>query len=266
MQATALQGVSVAITKNLFLVDKKDRLYLITALEDTTIEMLSLGMRLGVGRNAIRMAPEELLPSVLGVEPGSVTPLALANPAASKVALLLDERLRLVNAFCVHPLINTMSTVMTSTDLETFAKSLGREPCWIDFGARPILDKDNPPDLKYIADATAPSAPKEEKCTNGIQSSATMQKKKASAGTSTKAKTPQKKSTSGSVSEPVVHLSERLIERVLEACGSEILDATKRRTLISDFEMELNAFKNGAYAHGFKAAKGAAIDAIQCGK
>ncbi len=40
---------------------------------------------------------------------GSVTPLAMANPAASSVILLLDERIKSQQAVFVHPLVNTHS-------------------------------------------------------------------------------------------------------------------------------------------------------------
>ena len=51
-----------------------------------------MAKRLGLPKDSLRMAPAELLPEVLGVPLGSATPLALANPSASSVVLLLDAR------------------------------------------------------------------------------------------------------------------------------------------------------------------------------
>src|SRR5262245_51280109 len=78
-QSQALRGkIPGGHTKNLFLKDKKDALYLVVALEDATIELKSLHRRLGAaGRFSFGSA--ELMRATLGVEPGSVTPFAAVN-------------------------------------------------------------------------------------------------------------------------------------------------------------------------------------------
>ncbi|MFX8945974.1 YbaK/EbsC family protein, partial [Acinetobacter baumannii] len=62
-------------SKNLFLQDKKGRLYLVVALADTRVDLKALQKRLGVDRWSF--GKPELLLEVLGVTPGSVTPFAL---------------------------------------------------------------------------------------------------------------------------------------------------------------------------------------------
>ena len=68
------------------------------------------------------MAPADLLPDVLGVPLGSATPLALANPSASGVVLLLDARFQQQQHLWVHPLTNTATTVITPAGLEAFLR------------------------------------------------------------------------------------------------------------------------------------------------
>lgn len=53
---------------------------------------------------------------------GSVTPLAIAQPSAAGVALLLDGKLRGQPRICVHPLDNTATMVLSSEGLEAFVR------------------------------------------------------------------------------------------------------------------------------------------------
>lgn len=67
LQAKHVEHLGDAVSKNLFLKDKKDRLYLITALASTTVDIKKIALRLGVGKSGIRFAPEETLQAVLQV-------------------------------------------------------------------------------------------------------------------------------------------------------------------------------------------------------
>src|SRR5256885_13608272 len=89
-QSRALRGVIPGgHTKNLFLKDKKDALYLVVALEDAVIELKSLHRRLGAtGRFSFGSA--DLLRATLGVEPGAVTPFAAINDVPGRVTVALD--------------------------------------------------------------------------------------------------------------------------------------------------------------------------------
>src|SRR3954463_5360351 len=60
-----------AHTKNLFLKDKKDQLWLISARQDTTIDLKRLHRTIGSDRLSFGNA--ELMAQTLGVTPGSVT-------------------------------------------------------------------------------------------------------------------------------------------------------------------------------------------------
>jgi hypothetical protein len=59
---------------------------------------------------------------LLQVPLGSVTPLALVQPTAEKVVLLLDKSLQGRAALLVHPLTNTASLSLPAQGLETFLR------------------------------------------------------------------------------------------------------------------------------------------------
>ena len=117
--------------KNLFLRNKKEEMWLVVALEDRAIDLKRLGEVLGAGRFSFGSA--ERLKRTLGVEPGSVTPLALINDEAHAVRLVLDRGMADGSAVNAHPLVNTMTTALTSADLLRFFEATGHTPHWLDF-------------------------------------------------------------------------------------------------------------------------------------
>ncbi len=83
-EAKALRGdLPGHHVKNLFLRNKKEEMWLVVALEDRAIDLKRLGEVLGAGRLSFGSA--ERLKRHLGVEPGSVTPLALINDPGGAV-------------------------------------------------------------------------------------------------------------------------------------------------------------------------------------
>jgi len=127
-EARALRGqIAGAHTKNLFLKDKKGALYLVTALEDATIELKSLHRRLGAqGRFSFGSA--ELMREALGIEPGAVSPFAAMNDQAGRVAVVLDRGLMEHAVINCHPLRNTMTTSLARDDLVRFLAATGHPP------------------------------------------------------------------------------------------------------------------------------------------
>jgi Ala-tRNA(Pro) deacylase len=136
-EAQALRGqVPGAHTKNLFLKDKKDALYLVVALEDASIELKSLHRRLGAsGRFSFGSA--ELLRATLGVEPGSVTPFAAINDAAGRVKVVLDAAMMRHELLNYHPLHNTMTTSIARDDLVRFLAATGHPPAIVEVSDAP---------------------------------------------------------------------------------------------------------------------------------
>jgi Ala-tRNA(Pro) deacylase len=127
-QSQALRGsIAGAHTKNLFLRDKKGALVLVTALEDALIELKGLHRLLGAnGRFSFGSAA--LLRETLGVEPGAVTPFAVMNDGGGRVSVVLDSELMRHDRVNAHPLRNTMTTTIASTDLLKFLEATGHPP------------------------------------------------------------------------------------------------------------------------------------------
>jgi Ala-tRNA(Pro) deacylase len=116
--------------KNLFLKDKKDRLWLVTCLDGQQVDLNRLSKLLGAARFSFGRA--ELLREVLGVEPGSVTPLAIVNDADRRVTHVLDTKLLAHELVNCHPLENDATTTLKSADLLRFVRATGHEPVLLD--------------------------------------------------------------------------------------------------------------------------------------
>ena len=130
-------------TKNLFLKDAKDRLWLVVAEAHATVDLKSLPKAIGSARLSFGKA--ELLMEVLGVTPGSVTVLALANDRERRVSVVVDRRLMDYDVVNCHPLTNTATTSLARDDVLRFIRACGHEPCVMsltalatDAGPRPL--------------------------------------------------------------------------------------------------------------------------------
>jgi Ala-tRNA(Pro) deacylase len=123
-------------TKNLFLKDAKDRIWLISALAETTIDLKRLPARVGSAR--LSFGAPALLAEVLGVEPGSVTPFALINDQAHRVTLILDAALLRADPINFHPLTNTGTTQVSIAGFLKFLEVIEVEPMVVEFAAEPF--------------------------------------------------------------------------------------------------------------------------------
>lgn len=112
--------------KNLFLKDKKGALFLITVLHDAEVDLKGLHKILECGR--LSFGKPDLLMEVLGVEPGSVTPLAAINDTQQRATVILDARMMTYDALNVHPLENTATVHLSREDLVRFLRECGHEP------------------------------------------------------------------------------------------------------------------------------------------
>ena len=101
-----------AHTKNLFLKDAKDRLWLISAADRTVIDLKRLPPVIGAAR--LSFGREDLMVETLGVTPGSVTALGLINDVARRVTFVLDYALAKAPIVNFHPLTNTATTAKPS--------------------------------------------------------------------------------------------------------------------------------------------------------
>jgi Ala-tRNA(Pro) deacylase len=113
-------------TKNLFLKDRKGRLFLVVALGHARIDLKSLHKVLGSDR--LSFGSPELLMEVLGMTPGSVTPFALINDGDRRVTVVLDADMMRHERLNCHPLANTATTNIAREDLLAFIRACGHEP------------------------------------------------------------------------------------------------------------------------------------------
>jgi Ala-tRNA(Pro) deacylase len=113
-------------TKNLFLKDAKDRLFLVVAQSHTPVDLKTLHKRIGAAR--LSFGKPDLLMEVLGVPPGSVTALSVINDDQKRVSVVVDRRLMGYERINCHPLVNTATTSLARDDLFRFMRACGHEP------------------------------------------------------------------------------------------------------------------------------------------
>lgn len=120
-------------TKNLFLKDKKARLWLISAAQDTVVDLKRAPATIGSDR--LSFGNETLMFETLGVRPGSVTALGLVNDVERRVTFVLDRRLYEAAIVNFHPLTNTATTALDQSAFRRFLSALDRTPIIVDFAA-----------------------------------------------------------------------------------------------------------------------------------
>lgn len=113
-------------TKNLFLHDGKDHYWLVTAPHDARVDLKALAPMLGARRFSFGKA--DAMERLLGVTPGSVTPLAARNDRDRAVTVVLDARLAAAALVQVHPLRNTATLGLTGADLVRYLTRHHRAP------------------------------------------------------------------------------------------------------------------------------------------
>lgn len=115
-------------TKNLFVKDKKGRLFLVVALHDAVIDLKTIHQKIG-GQGRVSFGNADLLMGALGVTPGSVTALALINDRDDqKVTAVFDAAMMREPLLNCHPLKNDATTAIANEDLLRFARACGHEP------------------------------------------------------------------------------------------------------------------------------------------
>lgn len=134
-ESQALRGqLDGAHVKNMFLRDKKKRLWLVTVLEDRTVDLKALKKRIGA-QGSLSFGDADLLMAVVGVSPGSVTPFGVINDAEKRLTVVLDAGILDHATVNAHPLRNDKTTRIASADLERFIAAEGYTAEIVDFGA-----------------------------------------------------------------------------------------------------------------------------------
>uniref|UniRef100_A0A0D6R4G5 YbaK/aminoacyl-tRNA synthetase-associated domain-containing protein n=1 Tax=Araucaria cunninghamii TaxID=56994 RepID=A0A0D6R4G5_ARACU len=275
-------------SKNLFLKDKKHRLYVISALTTTNVDLKVLSQRLGLGKGGLRMAPEEALKDVLQVPLGCVTPFALYNESARSVALLLDQGFKAHKRVFFHPLSNDMTISLTTNDLDKFLTSISKEPAYVDLEAVVSVGKEQLPDLAVHVPTEVTivsNLPPQQEVNNDIGSQNISSKGKEICrnkenvnpeSKSTKKINADKKGTNIVVASTaavtdVGKLVTSIIDKTSAIIISEITEdafkmhgnnlgsivaGTVKQRLVPDLESILILLKNAAYTQGFTSGVG----------
>ena len=113
-----------ASTKNLFLRDKKGiRHFLVTVPQDKQVDLKELTSILEASR--LSFASPDRLKKYLGINPGSVSLLALLNDPENKVEVFVDKELWNSEKILCHPLVNTSTLAVPRNGIQLFLEKTG---------------------------------------------------------------------------------------------------------------------------------------------
>jgi Ala-tRNA(Pro) deacylase len=126
-----------AHTKNLFLKDAKDQLWLVSAEGHAQIDLKRLHTVIGAARLSFGNAA--LMEETLGVTPGSVTAFGLIHDTGHRVRFVLDRTLAEAELVNFHPLTNTATTTISADGFRRFLAALDVTPLVVDFAAMAVV-------------------------------------------------------------------------------------------------------------------------------
>ena len=109
-----------AHTKNLFLKNKKNNFFLLSCKDDTIIDLKKIKKNPIFGN--ISFANEFYLKKHLNLTPGSVTPFGLLFDLSNIVEFYLDNKLLKYDVINFHPLINTSTIGLKTSEFIYFMK------------------------------------------------------------------------------------------------------------------------------------------------
>lgn len=115
-----------AHTKNLFLKDAGGQFWIVTAPHDASIDLKALPT--AIESKKVSFGKAEDMEALLGILPGSVTPLAAFNDTALAVRVVIDSRIAEAATVWVHPLRNSASLGLAGADLLAFLAGTGHAP------------------------------------------------------------------------------------------------------------------------------------------
>ncbi len=137
--------IGAAHFKNLFLTTRAgDKFYLALLKADKKFHTGVVSRQLGSER--LCFASAEQLKEKLGLEAGSVTPLALINDKDHSITVAIDKDIMAHPLLCMHPLISNTTVAVSRMDMVRYIKACGN-------------------DYKYIA---VDDGEREESCDAGI--------------------------------------------------------------------------------------------------
>ena len=110
--------IAGAHTKNLFLKNKKNNFFLFSCDENAKVDLKLFSK--SIDAKNLSFANAEYLEQFLGIKPGSVSPFALLNDKHNVVEFYLDEKLFNSELINFHPLINTTTISIKTSEFINF--------------------------------------------------------------------------------------------------------------------------------------------------
>lgn len=115
-----------AKVKNLFLSNRRGTRYVLVVVGfEKRVDLKELKRLLGIG--PLRFGSHARLKEFLGLEPGAVSILGLANDRKNAVELIVDDCIWQEESFQCHPLVNTSTVLISKSGMERFLRAAGHE-------------------------------------------------------------------------------------------------------------------------------------------
>lgn len=113
-------------SKNLFLKDQAGAFWLVTVPANRRVDLKALPAAIGSKRVSFGKAAD--MQALIGVEPGSVTPLAAINAPVGRIHIVLDQSLAVADVVNVHPLRNTGTLALSGPSILQLLRHWGHDP------------------------------------------------------------------------------------------------------------------------------------------
>lgn len=111
--------------RNLFLRDKKKKMFLVVARNETEVDLKAIPDKIGAGR--ISFGSADRLWQYLGIRQGSVNPFCIINDTDRNVKVVLDQSMMDADLVNYHPMDNAMTIGIAPVDLIKFIEHTGHE-------------------------------------------------------------------------------------------------------------------------------------------
>jgi Ala-tRNA(Pro) deacylase len=128
--ASLHKSILGAHTKNMFLKDIGGQFWLITLPHNVRADLKALPA--AIGSKKVSFGKADDMERLLGVAPGSVTPLAAIHDTGGAVRVVLDRQLTTADAVNIHPLRNTATISISGRDLVKALTAWNHEPQIVD--------------------------------------------------------------------------------------------------------------------------------------
>ena len=119
--------------KNLFVKDKKGRIFMLVLPEDAVVDLKRVHEKIGAS-GRVSFGTADQLREIWGVEPGAVTPFGAINDPEGRVTVVLDAGLMRHERLNFHPLVNTRTLGLSREGLLAFLRATGHEPSILALG------------------------------------------------------------------------------------------------------------------------------------